>query len=119
MSITKRIVLAFLAGACAAVGTIVSGGQAQAAAVPPVFPTCSRAWVDADHVRVWFNPGTLFNPNPSSVRAGVSGDVKLDRRSDGIFVGTINRPEVMLKNYVYFSVGKKNGIWTKCERIVP
>lgn len=117
MKTPNRIILAALAGLLASCGVLV-GPQDLAHAKPaPEFPTCNRANIDGnyDQLRVWLNPGTLYDPRKVAV-----GDAKLDRRRDGIFTGVVTRPEAPLENYVLFTFNhRENGVWVKCKKVTP
>lgn len=114
MKIRTRILLAGLAGFLGALATLAGPSEA-AHSAPPKFPTCYRAPVDHDSIRVWLNPGTLYSPNAVSVDG-----TPLGRRRDGIFTGVIDKPKRDVDNYILFTFDNvKNGIWVKCRLVTP
>ena len=113
MKLSTRILLSALAGFLASCGVLA--GPTEAYGQPPVWPTCNRAPVDAGHIRVWVNPGTLYEPNTLS-----AGGVTLTRRRDGIFTGVVDRPDRLVENYVHFDIDNaENGFWVKCKKVTP
>lgn len=118
MKTRNRILLAALGGFLASCGALVgTGGELAHASPIPQFPTCSRAPVDGnyDQMRVWLNPGSLYDPNTVSVKGE-----QLYGRRDGIFTGVVERPEQLIENYVLFDFdGSENGVWVKCKRVKP
>lgn len=116
MKTRTRILLAGLAGVLAACGTLVGPTELVHAKPASEFPTCFGAKVSHSQMRVWINPGDLYDPNTLKV-----GTVHLDRRRDGIWTGiVVSNTDGTMQRWILAEIdGGENGFWVKCKKVKP